>query len=68
MLLHCCGVPSPRSLQDPPEIRKTMDVSVLSHFWVGSPRNYKKTQIFNLNIKIRKIIKNPYLKNILQIN
>ncbi|XP_033207447.1 17-beta-hydroxysteroid dehydrogenase 13-like isoform X1 [Belonocnema kinseyi] len=35
MLLHCCGVPSPRSLmQDPPEIRKTMDVSVLSHFWL----------------------------------
>ncbi|XP_043462518.1 17-beta-hydroxysteroid dehydrogenase 13-like isoform X1 [Leptopilina heterotoma] len=34
MLFHCCGVPSPRSLQDPPEIRKTMDVSVLSHFWL----------------------------------
>ncbi|XP_012251284.2 17-beta-hydroxysteroid dehydrogenase 13-like isoform X2 [Athalia rosae] len=35
MLLHCCGVPSPRALiHDPPEIRQTMDVSVLSHFWL----------------------------------
>ncbi|XP_046414415.1 17-beta-hydroxysteroid dehydrogenase 13-like isoform X1 [Neodiprion fabricii] len=35
MLLHCCGVPSPRALiHDPPEIRETMDVSVLSHFWL----------------------------------
>lgn len=38
MLLHCCGVPSPRALiHDPPEIRRTMDVSVLSHFWVRNP-------------------------------
>ncbi|KAG7207726.1 hypothetical protein KM043_009342 [Ampulex compressa] len=35
MLFHCCGVPSPRSLiQDLPGIRETMDVSVLSHFWL----------------------------------
>ena len=36
MLLHCCGVPSPRALQqDPIELRKTMDLTVLSHFWVN---------------------------------
>lgn len=36
MLFHCCGVPSPRALiQHPMEIRQTMEVSVLSHFWVG---------------------------------
>ncbi|KAK2580545.1 hypothetical protein KPH14_007678 [Odynerus spinipes] len=35
MLFHCCGVPSPHSLiRDPPEIRQTIDVSVLSHFWL----------------------------------
>ncbi|XP_014208077.1 17-beta-hydroxysteroid dehydrogenase 13 isoform X2 [Copidosoma floridanum] len=33
MLFHCCGVPSPRALtENPVEIRKTMDVSVISHF------------------------------------
>lgn len=36
MLLHCCGVPSPRALaQDPAEIRNMMDISILSHFWVS---------------------------------
>lgn len=35
MLLHCCGVPSPRTLaEDPTEIRSTLDISILSHFWV----------------------------------
>ncbi|KAK0092991.1 hypothetical protein PV326_000166 [Microctonus aethiopoides] len=35
MVLHCCGVPSPRALiQEPPEIQKTMEISVLSHFWL----------------------------------
>ncbi|KAJ8684462.1 hypothetical protein QAD02_020254 [Eretmocerus hayati] len=33
MLFHCCGVPSPRSLtEDPIEIRKIFDISILSHF------------------------------------
>lgn len=36
MLLHCCGVPSPRALaEDPSEIRSTLDISILSHFWVN---------------------------------
>ena len=35
MVFHCCGVPSPRALaQESPEVRRTMEVSVLSHFWV----------------------------------
>ncbi|XP_067008992.1 17-beta-hydroxysteroid dehydrogenase 13 isoform X2 [Anabrus simplex] len=36
ILVHCCGVPSPRSLvsKPAPEIRKTMDVSIMSHFWI----------------------------------
>lgn len=35
MLFHCCGLPSPRALtQEPPEIRVTMDLCVISHFWV----------------------------------
>ncbi|XP_015610134.1 17-beta-hydroxysteroid dehydrogenase 13 isoform X2 [Cephus cinctus] len=35
ILLHCCGVPSPRALiRDPPEIKETMDVTVFSHFWL----------------------------------
>ncbi|XP_066581192.1 17-beta-hydroxysteroid dehydrogenase 13-like isoform X2 [Prorops nasuta] len=35
ILLHCCGVPSPRALiQDPPEIMHTMNLSILSHFWL----------------------------------
>jgi all-trans-retinol dehydrogenase (NAD+) len=36
MLLHCCGVPSPRaSAENPIEIRSTMDIAILSHFWVS---------------------------------
>lgn len=36
MLFHCCGLPSPRALtQEPPEIRVTMDLCVISHFWVS---------------------------------
>lgn len=36
MLFHCCGVPSPRALtQDSQEIRQTMDISILSHFWAS---------------------------------
>ncbi|KAI4500186.1 hypothetical protein M0802_004603 [Mischocyttarus mexicanus] len=35
MLFHCCGFPSPHALiRDPPEIRQTIDISVLSHFWL----------------------------------
>ncbi|KAL2718694.1 17-beta-hydroxysteroid dehydrogenase 13-like [Vespula squamosa] len=35
MLFHCCGFPSSHTLiRDPPEIRQTIDVSVLSHFWL----------------------------------
>ncbi|XP_058793527.1 17-beta-hydroxysteroid dehydrogenase 13-like isoform X2 [Phymastichus coffea] len=35
MLFHCCGVPSPRTLtQNSQEIRQTMDISILSHFWL----------------------------------
>ncbi|CAD6234075.1 GSCOCG00007527001-RA-CDS [Cotesia congregata] len=33
ILLHCCGVPSSRSLiQKPPDIKEAIDVAVLSHF------------------------------------
>lgn len=36
MLFHCCGVPSPRSLiNEPPSIRSTLDVSIVSHFHVS---------------------------------
>lgn len=46
MVVHCCGVPSPRALiQEPPEIQKTMEISVLSHFWVRK----KKSQNYILN-------------------
>ncbi|XP_055636237.1 17-beta-hydroxysteroid dehydrogenase 13-like isoform X3 [Toxorhynchites rutilus septentrionalis] len=35
MLFHCCGVPSPRTLvTDPPPIQATLDLSVISHFWL----------------------------------
>ncbi|XP_014601714.1 PREDICTED: short-chain dehydrogenase/reductase family 16C member 6-like isoform X1 [Polistes canadensis] len=35
MLFHCCGFPSPHALiRDPPKIRQTIDISVLSHFWL----------------------------------
>ncbi|XP_031850280.1 17-beta-hydroxysteroid dehydrogenase 13 isoform X2 [Nomia melanderi] len=35
MLFHCCSIPSPRSLlQDRPEIRRTIDLTVISHFWL----------------------------------
>lgn len=35
MLFHCCSVPSLHSLiQDPPKIRQTIDISVLSYFWL----------------------------------
>lgn len=35
MFFHCCGVPSPRSLiTDPPPIQATLNLSVVSHFWV----------------------------------
>lgn len=37
MLFHCCGVPSPRSYttNEPPAIQETINVSILSHFWVS---------------------------------
>ncbi|XP_015175485.1 PREDICTED: 17-beta-hydroxysteroid dehydrogenase 13-like isoform X2 [Polistes dominula] len=35
MLFHCCGFLSPHALiRDPPKIRQTIDISVLSHFWL----------------------------------
>ncbi|XP_015126327.1 17-beta-hydroxysteroid dehydrogenase 13 [Diachasma alloeum] len=35
MVFHCCAVPSPRVLlQGPQEIRKAMELSVISHFWL----------------------------------
>lgn len=35
MFFHCCGVPSPRSLvNDPPSIQNTLNLSVISHFWL----------------------------------
>lgn len=34
MLLHCCGVPSPRALIQDTEIRRTINVAILSHFWL----------------------------------
>ncbi|CAK9815287.1 Epidermal retinol dehydrogenase 2 [Anthophora plagiata] len=35
MLFHCCSIPSPRALlQDPPEIKHTIDLTVISHFWL----------------------------------
>ncbi|XP_058826104.1 17-beta-hydroxysteroid dehydrogenase 13-like isoform X1 [Topomyia yanbarensis] len=35
MLFHCCGVPSPRSLiKEAPTIQATLELSVVSHFWL----------------------------------
>ncbi|CAL7941044.1 unnamed protein product [Xylocopa violacea] len=35
MLFHCCSIPSPRALlQDSSEIRHTIDLTVISHFWL----------------------------------
>lgn len=35
MLFHCAGVPSPRSIvNDPPPIQNTLNLSVISHFWL----------------------------------
>uniref|UniRef100_A0A0C9RH56 HSD17B13 protein n=1 Tax=Fopius arisanus TaxID=64838 RepID=A0A0C9RH56_9HYME len=35
MVFHCCAVPSPRVLlEETPEIRKAMELSVISHFWL----------------------------------
>lgn len=35
MLFHCCGVPSPRSIvTEPPPIQATLNLSVISHFWL----------------------------------
>lgn len=35
MLFHCCGLPSPRALtEEPSGLRATMDLSVISYFWV----------------------------------
>lgn len=37
MMFNCFGVPSPRSLlaQKPPDIKDTINLGVLSHFWVS---------------------------------
>lgn len=49
MLFHCCGVPSPRSLiNDPPSIRSTLDVSIVSHFHVSQFFTYKYFVFFYL--------------------
>jgi all-trans-retinol dehydrogenase (NAD+) len=43
MLFHCSGVPSPRSLNaEAPPIQSTLEVGVISHFWVGLVRFYHK--------------------------
>lgn len=35
MLFHCCSIPSPRALlQDSPAIKNTIDLAIISHFWV----------------------------------
>lgn len=35
MFFHCCGVPSPRSLiTDAPPLQATLNLSVVSHFWL----------------------------------
>ncbi|KZC06947.1 Epidermal retinol dehydrogenase 2 [Dufourea novaeangliae] len=35
MLFHCCSIPSPRALiEDQPEIRHTIELTVVSHFWL----------------------------------
>lgn len=35
MLFHCCGVPSPRSIiQESPPVNETLNVSIVSHFWL----------------------------------
>ncbi|KAK9296495.1 hypothetical protein QLX08_009539 [Tetragonisca angustula] len=36
MLFHCCSIPSPKVLlqQDQPEIKHTIDLTILSHFWL----------------------------------
>lgn len=45
MLFHCCGVPSPRALEEGPvEVYDVINLSVISHFWV------KKKKSSNLNI------------------
>lgn len=44
MLFHCCGVPSPRSLvSEPPPIQVTMDVTVVSHFYVSLYHKFDPT-------------------------
>jgi len=37
MVINCCNMPSPRSLvaQPPYDVQSTIDLSVLSHFWVS---------------------------------
>lgn len=36
IIINCCNLPSPRVLKErpAPEVRKTMDVGVLSHLWI----------------------------------
>ncbi|XP_055380539.1 17-beta-hydroxysteroid dehydrogenase 13-like [Condylostylus longicornis] len=35
MMFHCCGIPSIRKYStQPPPLRSTMDLSILSHFWL----------------------------------
>jgi NAD(P)-dependent dehydrogenase (short-subunit alcohol dehydrogenase family) len=36
MLYHCCSLPSPRSVvNNPPSVKRTIDVSVTSYFYVS---------------------------------
>lgn len=45
VLIHCCGVPSPRSYSsEAPPIRDTLNVSIVSHFWVSSYQHFGCSQ------------------------
>jgi NAD(P)-dependent dehydrogenase (short-subunit alcohol dehydrogenase family) len=37
VVINCCNLPSPRVLIESPaaDVRKTLDVGVMSHFWVS---------------------------------
>jgi hypothetical protein len=37
VVINCCNLPSPRVLTESPaaDVRKTLDVGVMSHFWVS---------------------------------
>jgi len=47
VVINCCNLPSPRVLTESPaaDVRKTLDIGVMSHFWVSlrltHPREFK---------------------------